>query len=94
MCPWGSWRPSAERTESSIASAVAPKPVYSAIPEVPKLADLGATQTEDDDLSEADALDSSPFPRWGDSGHTDAVNHFPTPCDRADSAGRLFSIRC
>jgi hypothetical protein len=64
------------------------------IAEAPRLTDLGATQFEEDDLFEEHALDCGPFPHWPDCGHTNAVNHFLPRCDRADSVGRLFSIRC
>jgi hypothetical protein len=84
------WQP----VETSTASPFALKLAHSSTADVPSLADLGTTQTEDDDFFEGDALDFGPLPRWADSGHTEAASHFLPPCDRADSVGRSFSIRC
>lgn len=83
-----------QRVAASTSLPLTLEPANFSIAEISRLADLGATQIEDDDLFEAHSLDFGPFPQWSDSGHNDAVNHFLPPCDRADSAGRLFSIRC
>lgn len=64
------------------------------IAEVPSFADLGATQIEEDDLFEALALDFGLYPQEADRGRTGTVKHFLPHCDRAESIGRLFALRC
>ena len=83
-----------ERGVALIAAPLSLEAVDSSIAEASTLDDLGATPTEEDDFLEANALDCGPFPRWADWFQAAAVNHFPPPRDRADSIGRLFSLRC